>query len=193
MRLFAVLLLFSLFSLSLKAQYAGQFQLGVATEANYHWQTNQYSITGGVKANIWISDFISLNYNLQLGADSEYGFTANSGLGQLLAIAIAVDTTIIEGKTARASLAILSAIVPEGFSIAVNPYSDWVIIPYINPIEFHVLAKDSHRAFRIGGEVGVKLSFLVNDPQTLQTKIGLRYLYGKNRWGITWGLSYMFL
>lgn len=171
------------------AQYGGSLQVESLTESTYYWQEKSFVITSGVGARFWVSDFLALNYELQSGYDSKYGFTLNTGWGQLASIALfaksASDSTFSE---AWACLAILSLIAPEGVTFATNVYDNIIFMPYINPLEVHIIPKDPKTFLQASGEVGFKLH-LEFDDFVLRPKFGMRFIYGQKRVGVNFGLS----
>lgn len=176
------------------AQEAGTFQGGFSVEGNYHWQEDHFSVTGGVTANLWITDFIGLHYDIQFGGDRHYGFTMNTGFGQIGMVHLLADTTLGFEAGEKVLLGIVSLAVPEGVIFAINPDDNFIVMPYINPLEIHVLGNDTDYKLRCGGEVGVEFQLWLDDIDgiSLNTKVGARYLYSKRRPSIVWGLSLMF-
>ncbi|BDS13313.1 hypothetical protein [Aureispira anguillae] len=178
--------------LTTTAQSEGSFQLEAMTEGNYYWQQSEWSITTGIGFNYWFSDHIAINYECQLGYDNRYGFAMNTGWGQVAAGFLFSE---FGGSTAGDVLGvvgILALIIPEGVTFAINPDDDLVFMPYLIPFEAHYLQQDKPR-FRCAGEVGLKMHYRLGDYWALRPKIGVRYLYSKQRLGIEVGLGMVLL
>lgn len=172
----------------LQAQSEHSFQFEAMTEGNYYWQLSEGSITTGFGVNYWFTDHIAINYELQLGYDHPYGFTLNTGWGQVAA-GFLLDE--FGGNTVGdivGIVAILAMIIPEGVTFALNPYDDLVFMPYLIPFEAHYLQHDLPQ-LRCAGEVGLKMHYRLGDSLALRPKIGVRYLYSKQRLGIEVGIG----
>ncbi len=182
--------LLSLPNCKLFAQTEGAVQLEAITEGNYYWHNSDFSITTGLGLNIWCTDHIALNYEFQLGGDSRYGFTFNTGWGQVVAGFLYSEFGGTTVGDVMGTIALLALMAPEGVTFALNPYNDLVFMPYLIPLEAQYLHSDYPR-FRCSGEVGLKFHYRFDNGMALRPKIGLRYLYSKNRLGIEVGIGFI--
>jgi len=175
------------------AQTESSFQLEAMTEGNYYWQDFDWSITTGFGFNYWFSDHFAINYEFQLGYDKQYGFTMNTGWGQVAAVFLYSEFGGTLSGDALGTLAILGLLIPEGVTFAINPYDELVFMPYLIPFEAQYLSSDYPRV-RCSGEVGLKMHYRLGDKGiALRPKIGLRYLYSKQRLGIEVGIGIVLL
>ena len=174
------------------AQTKGSFQLEAMTEGNYYWQDFDWSITTGFGFNYWIVDHLAINYEFQLGYDSRYNFTMNTGWGQLAAGFLYSEFGGTLSGDALGTVAILALLIPEGVTFAINPSDDLVFMPYLIPFEAQYLYSDYPRV-RCSGEVGLKMHYRLGNGFALRPKIGLRYLYSKQRLGIEVGIGMVLL
>lgn len=171
-----------------KAQWDDHFQLELMTEGTYYWQTNSFAITTGFGLNYWPVELIGLNYEFQIGYDRQYGLTFNTGWTQVLGGYIIDQFGGTGAGEVLGALAILSLVIPEGVTFAINPDDDLVFMPYIIPLEAHYL-HGYDRSFRCGGEAGLKFHYVINDYIALRPKVGIRYQYSNYRLGIEVGLG----
>jgi hypothetical protein len=174
------------------AQAEGSFQLEFMMEGNYYWQDFDWSATSGFAFNYWLTDHLAINYEFQCGYDNRYGLTMNTGWGQVAAGLLYSEFSGTLSGDALATLAILSLIIPEGVTFAINPYDDLVFMPYLIPLEAQYLHND-YPHFRCSGEVGLKMHYRLGNGFAFRPKVGLRYLYSKQRLGITVGIGFIFL
>lgn len=171
------------------AQTESSFQFELMTEGNYYWQQFDWSLTTGFGFNYWFTDHFAINYEVQLGYDKQYGFVMNTGWGQMGAAYLYNEFGGTLTGDVLGTLAILALIIPEGVTFAINPYDELVFMPYLIPLEAHYLSTDFPRV-RCSGEVGLKMHYRLTDNGiALRPKIGLRYLYSKQRVGIEVGIG----
>lgn len=181
----------------LKGQYEGSLQIEGMIEASYYRNQFDWTITTGTVVNYWFTDNIAINYEIQLGYDNKHGFALNTGMGQVAAgfifSELATSTTISEeGLYALGIASILALIVPEGITFAVNPNGELVFMPYLMPLEIHYFHDDTPH-FRCSFELGLKLHYEFDNGMALRPKLGLRYIYDKQRLGIQVGIGVMFI
>ncbi len=174
------------------AQTESSFQLEAMTEGNYYWQQFDWSVTTGFGFNYWFTDHFAINYEFQIGYDKRYGFTMNSGWGQVAAGFLYSELGGTFTGDFLGTVSILALLIPEGVTFAANPYDDLVFMPYLIPFEAQYLASDYPRV-RCAGEVGLKMHYKLGNGLALRPKIGLRYLYSKQRLGIEVGIGMVLL
>lgn len=190
MRIIYTLLLLSFLSTQSFSQSEGSFQLEAMTEGSYFWQHDDFSITTGVGLNIWPIEYIGLNYEFQIGYDSRYNFTFNTGWGQVLCGFLFSEFSGSGFGEALGVVAILALACPEGVTFAINPGDELVFMPYLIPLEAQYLHGDGKR-FRCSGEVGLKIHYNLGNGMGIRPKLGIRYLYSKYKLGIEVGLGVM--
>lgn len=190
MRLLTTLLiaLFISFSSSkVNAQTEGSLQFEPLIEGNYYWNTAEWSITTGFGLNLWVLDHLALNVEFQLGYDARYGFTMNTGWGQVFGGFLVSEFGGNGLDEVFGTLTVISMLIPEGVTFAINPEDDLVFMPYLQPLEAHYMHSD--QSYRCAGEVGLKLHYRLDNGMAIRPKIGLRYLYGLKRLGIEVGIG----
>lgn len=187
-----ILTVWNISSTDLLAQTENSFQVEAMTEGNYYWQDFDWSATTGVGFNYWFTDHIAINYEFQLGYDKQYGFTMNTGWGQLAPVFLYSELGGTVSGDFLGTLSILALLIPEGVTFAINPYDDLVFMPYLIPFEAQYLSDDSPHV-RCSGEVGLKMHYRLGKGLALRPKIGLRYLYSKQRLGIEIGIGMVLL
>jgi hypothetical protein len=166
-----------------------QIQSGPVFVSINKYEKRDFRLTAGANVNLWLNEWIGLNYEFYLGADTRYGFQFNTGWGQVAAAYLLKDGISTE---LGAGLVVICALLPEGviFNIPVN--DDLTLQPYLNPLEsdYLHLARDK---FNFAGEVGLKFQYQLGAVISIRPKLGLRYQYAQKRVGVTVGLGFVFV
>ncbi len=166
-------------------QYDGDFKLSPICE--YQNIDNSSYFSAGVKAEVYLSDNISINYHILFGASSQKKFyfqTTASSVGGILLFVDGLNNDSEEIKY----LGLLLMIIPDGLSLHFDAGEKLRISPYFNPLLF-VASNSLSSSPQMAGEYGISFNIKKYETVVVEPYIGIKKIYADIDWGMAFGLS----
>ncbi len=146
-----------------------------------------YQLATGLNINLWLNEWLALNYEFHLAYDRTYGFRINTGWGQMIGGSLIDKVSTGVGAT----LVTICMFIPEGITFNFETGDKTALQFYFNPLEANFLYLDNKNIIA-ASEIGLKLQYEIGDGLFIRPKLGIRYQYLKKRLGLTMGLEFVF-
>lgn len=184
---------FLLFALPAKAQPSGDSDVMayfISDVQFYDFDRQNYLLGGELR--VFLSEQLSLDYNLMLGGSLNEGFVLSSGLGQMAGLWLLTRSNF-DGVDFWVIGSILAAIVPEGLSLHFKMSDNIGISPYIHPLGADFYSNSRTPAtVRAVGEGGLRFHYIGDKGMQLIPHIGYRWYWKAGFGGLSAGLSFAF-